>query len=763
MRLTRITKIQDHRVFREFRWPKELAAFGQFNLIYGWNGSGKTTLSSLLSLVEKRVALTEGEIELEFDNTTKVTGTELIGTHLPDVRVFNREFVNATLHSTGEITPIYFLGEDSIEKQARVEQLKKELASANAEVTAARSAKTSAETELDKYCVDRAKAIKELLTTANSQTYNNYDKGRFKRAVKELTAEKAGASLLNDEQKLQLRSQKDERPKPNISTVTVPAVDLAALTTEVNAIVGRSVVAQTLEELTSNTLLAAWIQQGIALHSGEHATGTCRFCHQPFDAKRRSALEAHFNDAFARFQEDLVALLTKLEEAKETACSLSLPDASRFYEALSTRAAKASAAVRSAQSETAASVDALIGRIEAKRDHPFAPSTAPTPAPAASTSIAECVAALNTIVESHNRISTEFKSSVDKACKELEDSYVAESYDTFVQLSEGVATAKSAVEIAEAGPTGIKAQIDELERTILEHRRPADELTTELSAYLGRDELQFDAMETGYALTRNGQPASNLSEGERTAIAFLYFLKSLQDKAFDLKSGIVIIDDPVSSLDANALFSAFGYMKERTKQAGQLFIFTHSFPFFRLAKNWFHHLKKRWKKLGFGSQPTQLYLLQTRSMSGTRESYIGPLDRLLEQHESEYQYIFKRVHEEAHRENAMPLEHHYGMPNVARRLVEAFLAFRFPDVSGDIHARLDRVVFDSSRKTRILRFLNVYSHADAIAEPGNDFSVLAETRGVLLDVLAMIEAVDKDHYDGLRRLLVADGADGDKT
>src|SRR5690606_40846036 len=96
----------------------------------------------------------------------------------------------------------------------------------------------------------------------------------------------------------------------------------------------------------------------------------------------------------------------------------------------------------------------------------------------------------------------------------------------------------------------------------------------------------------GYALTRGGQPVSHLSEGERTAIAFLYFLKSLQDKTFDMKNGIVVIDDPVSSLDANALFSAFGYMKERTKEAGQLFIFTHSFAFFRNVKKWFHCLNK---------------------------------------------------------------------------------------------------------------------------------------------------------------------------
>ncbi len=62
-------------------------------------------------------------------------------------------------------------------------------------------------------------------------------------------------------------------------------------------------------------------------------------------------------------------------------------------------------------------------------------------------------------------------------------------------------------------PAGIQAQIDTLERTILEHRRPADELTEELRAYLERDELRFAVAGTGYALTRNGRPVSHLRRG----------------------------------------------------------------------------------------------------------------------------------------------------------------------------------------------------------------------------------------------------------
>jgi wobble nucleotide-excising tRNase len=752
MKLTRIAKLR-LRVFRDFAWPTELHPFAQFNVIYGWNGSGKTTLSWLLSLVEKKTALLEGESALEIDGTTKVAGSAFAPAQLPQVRVFNRDFINATLSQTGGIAPIYFLGEDSIEKQARVEQLKRDLGFANTEVTVATSEKKTADDKLDEFCIAQAKIIKAALTSANNATYNNYDKRRFRQAVQALTSQSAAAAILPDEQKSPLRSQKDAQPKSDVSKITAPSIELAGLATEVEAIVGQSVVAQTLNELTTNAKLAAWVQQGLVLHSGEHASNTCRFCQQPLQATRRAELAAHFNDAFATFQTDVVALLAKLKAAKQSAGSLSLPDASRFYESLISEVAAASAKVSTALSETNAALDTLIARVEAKRDNPFAPAATPAPTATTPSSLADSVVALNAIVERHNQTSAQFKASVDEACKKLEASYVAEAHAEFVQLSEAVTTANTTLEDIKAKPAGIQAQIDELERAILEHRRPADELSEELRAYLGRDELRFEVKGTGYALTRGGQPVSHLSEGERTAIAFLYFLKSLQDKTFDMKNGIVVIDDPISSLDANALFSAFGYMKERTKEAGQLFIFTHSFPFFRLVKNWFHHLPKQ-RSAQVERRLGRFFLLRSRRHTdGSRTSELGPLDPLLQEHESEYQYLFKRVYDEAHRDDVVRLEQHYGLPNVARRLIEAFLAFRFPEMSGDLGPRLDRVTFDSAKKTRILRLLNTYSHAGAISDPEHDLSLLAETQPVLLDVLELMKAVDKEHYDGLLKLV----------
>jgi wobble nucleotide-excising tRNase len=437
-----------------------------------------------------------------------------------------------------------------------------------------------------------------------------------------------------------------------------------------------------------------------------------------------------------------------------------LPEATRFYDHLIGEATTAFDATMAPVAAAITTLESLLARVKAKRENPFgSPPHAPMTSMGAG--FAEAFDAFNAIIEKHNKTTEYFQRSVKDSCETLERSYVAEAREEYVQLAEVAKTAAYEVERLKGKSATIQGEIDTLEHDIVEHRRPARELTEDLRAYLGRDELRFDVKGSGYALTRNGQPVSHLSEGERTAIAFLYFLKSLQDKSFDMANGIVVIDDPVSSLDANALFSAFGYMKERAKQCGQLFIFTHSFSFFRLVKNWFHYLDRHSKKLKLETQPARFFLLRSRKHTdGSRTSQLGPLDRLLEEHESEYQYLFKRVYDEAHRSDIDSLEHHYELPNSARRLVEAFLAFRFPDLSGDLSLRFERVSFDNAKKTRILRLLNTYSHAGAISDPEHDLSLLAETQPVLLDVLEMMKAVDKEHYEGLENLVAAAGVAG---
>ena len=138
---------------------------------------------------------------------------------------------------------------------------------------------------------------------------------------------------------------------------------------------------------------------------------------------------------------------------------------------------------------------------------------------------------------------------------------------------------------------------------------------------------------------------------------------------------------------------------------------------------------------------------------GGRCAVIRPLDPLLEQYESEYHYLFARIYRAAHQESQVTLEENYVLPNMARRMLEAFLAFRQPQISGELWQKMQAVKFDEAKKSRIYRFLNTYSHSSEIGEPEHDLTVLAESAPVLNDLLELIRFEDQAHYQAMIKLL----------
>ena len=757
MKVTRISKIGGHRIFRDFTWPENLQPFAQFNLIYGWNGSGKTTLSSLFRHLQIGSAVAEGDVEFEIDGT-KVSGRDLETARLPSVQVFNRDFIASTILAAGRgMDPIYYFGEDSVEKQKQVEELKHKLDRAETEVATARTEKSQAEKALDDFCISKARVIKELLISSHTTQYNNYDKRHFKEAIEKLDAKSATSAQLPDEDKEKLRKQKDAQPKDTLPEIALDVPDCDPLASQAEVLLQCSVVSQVIEELAADREVGAWVQKGLALHSGDRKTDKCRFCDQPLTAARVHRLEAHFNDAFASFQSEVAAFAKRVESERGRLAGVQFPDLARLYDHLAGELQSATSQARRILEEASAFLNALDEVLLRKRESPFERMSFESALQGTSrpdrAALIRGIQAVNAAIEKHNATTNDFANKVNEACEALERCYVAEAFAEYRLLSDAVTAAESALQGVIDNPRSLKTKIEAIEREIVEHRRPAEELNAELSSYLGHDELRLDVKDAGYMMTRGGQPADDLSESEKTAVAFLYFLKSLQDKSFDLANSVVVIDDPVSSLDSNSLFSAFGYMKERTKEAGQLVILTHNFGFFRQVKNWFHHLPKQ-NSTNQERRPARFYLLTAYVNAGQRSASLAPIDPLLERYESEYHYLFKRVHEEAHRgDAAVMLEGYYGMPNLARRLVEAFLAFRFPDLPPDLSKQIEQVDFDSGKKTRILRFLNTYSHSASIGDPEHDPSVLSETRPVLRDVLELIEKVDPVHCAGMMRLV----------
>jgi wobble nucleotide-excising tRNase len=91
--ITRVNHIKNHRIFHDFTWHGDLEDFERYNLIYGWNGSGKSTLSNLFRCLERKELLGEGEVELTIDGKKCLLSEITKESVLPQVRVFNRQFV----------------------------------------------------------------------------------------------------------------------------------------------------------------------------------------------------------------------------------------------------------------------------------------------------------------------------------------------------------------------------------------------------------------------------------------------------------------------------------------------------------------------------------------------------------------------------------------------------------------------------------------------------------------------------------------------
>lgn len=755
MRITRIDRITGHRIFRDFSWPPEVQDFGQFNLIYGWNGSGKTTLSGLFRYLEKKQAVSEGQITFRIDGRS-VSGSAIPATpQLPPVRVFNSEFVAASVFaSPSSLSPIYFLGEDTVEKQKVIEALKSKLTQASADLTNARSASARAESDLDRFCIAKAQLVKEALSSSGSNSYNNYNKADFRKRSEAIASGKEPATDLTEGERIELKHQKDASPRAAIAQVNADLVDLAKLTETVAVALGRTIVSRVIQELADDPGLSEWVRKGLTYHTHERTSVTCHFCGELIPNKRVEALEAHFNDAYANFLKELDSLESEIAVALNSGKGMSFPDTGLLYDHLAVSYRSALTELREHKEAVEAYLDALASALAAKRKQPFQSIMIETFVGDQLVPGLEIgrkrLGAINHVINKHNEITTNYQTTVAEARRRLEAVYLTDALQDFRTKTKDVEKTAAKVRELEAKPRELEQQLGELEVQIVEHRRPAEELNRELAGYLGRAELTFEIRETGYSLSRSGSPANHLSEGEKTAIAFLYFLKSLQDKEFDLPNGIVVIDDPISSLDTNSLFCAFGFMKHRAGEPGQLFVLTHSFGFFRLVKNWFNHLPKQRAKAA--ARPARFYMLEGQYLNGERAASLAKLDPLLHQYESEYHYLFSRVYAAASRAERTPLEECYSLPNIARRLLEAFLAFRYPSTAGDLQHVFSKIAFDPAKKARVLRFLHTYSHDGKIGDPEHDLSILAESGTILVDVLALLESEDPEHVAQMKKL-----------
>jgi wobble nucleotide-excising tRNase len=742
--IKRIKKIKDCPSFVDFKPEADLPEFKKYNLIYGWNGSGKTCFSRVLrsfELGENHYAQPGRSPEFEFKlgNGNSVDQNNL--TALPNIRVFNKDFINESVFGTGGPKPIFFLGKESRKGKERITKIETELQGLRKDRDSKKILLDKAKTTKDKILSDKARDIKNTLTTSRLDKYRNYERPNLEEAINNKSEEfKTPDNFkLTEDRLATLQKAIQQTTKPTINSLQEQNLDISDILMEVKDILQKTATSQIIEALRSDDIISKWVERGLMLHKKKSLT-TCAFCNQVIPQDRLRDLENHFNEDYQKLIEAIGQLKKRLVAKKLV---ITFPDASNFYDDLAGKyLAKKKEAETSIQGFNQ-NLDTVISILEQKEQKPFSKLNLQDMTPTKDIFFQE----INEIIRQHNNKTENFESQVDENKKALEMHYIAEFIDSYNESLGEIKTLESEYSNLVKTIEEKENEIRKLKENLISHYIPAQQINKDLKQFLGRSDIQLRAADKkeGYQITRNGEIAKDPSEGEKTALAIVYFLTKINEEGFDLKNGIIVIDDPVSSLDSSTIFQAFGFIKESIKAAGQIFILTHHFDFFRQVKNWFSYCNNE----------HEFFMMVCRDENSVRKSSIIKIDRLLIDYESEYHFLFSVLYKFA-KEQEQRLKEMYPLPNVARKFLESFLAFRVPIALGRrrtepaLFHRLEKIDFDPKKKERIRRFIDTHSHPRYESGVQDfDMTILGETPDILNDLLELVEHEDKKHYDFL--------------
>ncbi|MEZ5784788.1 MAG: AAA family ATPase [Rhizobiaceae bacterium] len=744
--LQSVKKIGKLGVFDSFVAANDLPEFARFNCIYGHNGSGKTTLTRLLA------ALGDGQHPDYPELTYEITSASgKVGHGMPygrKVRVFNADFIEANIGQfKGPLRHILIVGE---ENKALAEEARTEQAIYDARLVKIRDledAMTKVETDRGKRFSEIAKTISEATSGTALRTYR---KQNAEQAFAKITDPQM---LTETELELHRASVRQEQQEPIASFVQpqvalqtdgvarnlVDWIEIAVGRTK--ALTQRSAQGSALARLVEQPAIAKWVEEGLTIHR-EHGSTSCEFCAQPLLSDRMNQLAAHFGVEDQRLKADITAVAQLTEDILSTIEGMTPPPRSAFYSELREPVDLAALAFSAATAEVRMGLQRLLEVLSEKQDRRTIAYEAEIDI--AASALVAAIDVLSTLVQKNNAKTAAFTETLKAARTAIEVHYLSSIAGVVKELNEKIAAMRTdwakltngSPDLDDArGLEALMGSFEEKRAKVSSAHAASAELTKQVVTFLGRSDLKFESDAQGYRVERRGKPAKRLSEGEKTAIAFVYFLVQLGDQDFDLPEGVVVIDDPVSSLDASAIYQAFSFLKNGVKDAKQVFILTHNFDFLRLLLNWHQHNKKA----------AQHFMIRCDDNSDTRNASIIALDPLLKDYATEYHYLFKKLY--SYSCNGT-IENAYHLPNIARKVLETFLEFYTPSAKSP-YRKLEEVAFDEHKKTAIYKFVNDQSHPTG---KGFDPALVEETKTNIGFLLEMIEALAPVHYKGLQTL-----------
>ncbi len=731
----KIRKIKDvnFRVFKNFQWDETVPEFhDKANILLGWNGSGKTIISRVLRSYEKGVIadkINGATFTVGFDVDTKkqdgLSGCE------SKIRVFNEDYIKEIIDQT-HLKYVVAIGSSEVDYSKK----QKELDKAKDELYKLPNCKN----EYDDISIKASEKIrlisgighiKKESVVESSGVYNSYFKSSFEKRTDWLAKQiKQGNKINNfiqteDSLKKLLATlsglSEKEREYNILKTWNDWAIEKLEKINKHLQFVPAYEESKRISEYPAGGTEEKWIRGGLAVHKladEENWADTCLFCGSKITNK--DELLKHFSNDVR----GLDSTLDSVDESTKGALN-EISTCKTFY--------------TSENDKLEAFFSALQEKVKEKRGN--------------KTKLVLALAFTNLFTR-------EEAFDVESTAWSIEKNYVAREYKKYCEK-------KKEFKECEKNLLEKRGEIERLERELKDLKKeaknvqiPADRINGLLASTFPYKKIELDdsVEEVGYVLKRDGVECGlgSLSEGERNFLALAYFLLSINDEEEKLdEKAIIIIDDPVSSLDSDSLFQVYAILAGEIEKKGsrQYLIFTHNLDFFG-------HLLQNYKKSD-GAIRADLVNFYQIGMTGTGAS-IKMLDKSLKNYRSDYLYAITKLNDIKGSTN---LDDAILSANLLRRSLETFLHFKYGH--GDLRSKLsqlythykkvksenlnseekDIIEQGISQEEKIMyRFINHGSH-EFLGLEKYDVAVLQGSKQIIENYFDVIKAVDGDHYN----------------
>lgn len=767
--IKKINYIKNFGIYTNYADDRNIDEFKQYNLFYGWNGSGKSTLARLFRILEKKDNITNHDqvkFKIEMDDGSIVT-EESLNEFNKNVFVYNEDFIKDNIDWDGTVNSILLLSKDKIEETKEFNNIKHQLYGDKSTNTKGlvdklnnlRNEKETQENKLEKSLSDIAKNMKnKFIDLGLKSSYHlNYDKTKLKKVIKDngdiLFSDR---QYLNHDEELELRKKilPEEKNALKDITIKIDKNEIEKLLNDINKALKTTVTANVIDRLKQNSEISSWVEGGLKLHK-EMDTKTCEFCGGEISEVRINELDHHFNDEMNLLKNTISSLKSKVANNILDIRYLNL-DYNSFFPEYKDSVLDLNRQLEVQVDEINKEYESFISILDKKNNNPFEIIEIEIESVISKIILFnDIIDKFKTVIDNHNNKIKNREEIINECIKKIEINSAKEflSQIQYIDKVKEVYTISQKIEVDSMQVKLLSDKVKQLEATLSNEVLAADEFNKKLEQFIGYNEieLRFNQDKKGYEIIRvhENNHAKDLSEGERTAISFVYFMTKIKENGNKIEDLILIIDDPISSFDSNKLFNGYAYLKMECDKAKQLFIMTHNFNYFKLIRGWIQK-----KNITVDKKKTpkyKIYKIEPENIENKRHGMICNAGITLNQ-TSQYDYVFYQVYK--YYKNGVAPNEIYICGNASRKLVESFLSFKFPSQRSNLENLLGQAFKDepSITKDRIYRFINMYSHSATISvdDELDEDNLISESSTIIKEIINMIERLDPTHYKSMK-------------